>query len=212
MARSLLMVLSAFPLSLFLLGSPLLSSFLLSATALADIPDEGASPETVEEHHLLTSVQTTPDGVIAYGERGGRHCTAPDWRVGDRVVLGRHDRVRGRTNWARAMDHYVGMEARIENFGGQDRSGCQTVRVDIDGGRYAWRARSLQAARNDQNQQGEFEEELEQEEQESASEDEHIREETRQTQRGTVRTFSRRHRSSAQRSLYRYRRVRFQRW
>jgi len=74
---------------------------------------------------------------------------APDtpdgFRVGDRVILGRHDPVNGYDNWAPPMNQYVGRTAVITQIAVQDSSGCTTVRVDVDRGRWLWRTRNLRA-------------------------------------------------------------------
>jgi hypothetical protein len=67
-------------------------------------------------------------------------------QVGDRVVLGRHEVVEGERNWHRNMAQYAGQEATIMAIGGLDSSGCCLVRVDLDGGRFAWRSRDLRPA------------------------------------------------------------------
>jgi hypothetical protein len=69
--------------------------------------------------------------------------------VGDEVVLGKHREIGGEANWADEMDEYVGMRARITELVGAEGDGaeCFTVRVDVDGGDWAWRAESLTPAR-----------------------------------------------------------------
>jgi hypothetical protein len=67
------------------------------------------------------------------------------FRVGDRVILGRHDVVNGCDNWASPMELYVGRTAVITQIAVQDSAGCGTVRVDLDRGRWLWRIRNLQA-------------------------------------------------------------------
>ena len=66
------------------------------------------------------------------------------FRVGDRVILGRHDVVNGSDNWAQQMDRYVGRTAIIMQIGAPDSAGCGVVRVDLDRGRWMWRTRNLQ--------------------------------------------------------------------
>jgi hypothetical protein len=69
--------------------------------------------------------------------------------VGDAVILGKHRDVGGETNWADDMDEYVGMRAKITELVGTEGDGadCFTVRVDVDGGEWVWRAESLKPAR-----------------------------------------------------------------
>jgi hypothetical protein len=64
-------------------------------------------------------------------------------QVGDAVILGRHATVNGDDNWNPEMDKYVGKRARIVAFVGQDPSGCDTVRVNLDRGRFVWRVQNL---------------------------------------------------------------------
>lgn len=63
--------------------------------------------------------------------------------AGDLVRLGRHTSVNGDDNWDSAMDKYVGDETRIIAFVGQDASGSEGVRVDVDGGQFFWRVINL---------------------------------------------------------------------
>lgn len=65
------------------------------------------------------------------------------FRVGDLVILGRHNQVRGNDNWASEMDRYVGRQARIKAFVGRDLSGCEVIHVDIDRGQFGWRVDNL---------------------------------------------------------------------
>ncbi|MBP8128806.1 MAG: proteasome accessory factor PafA2 family protein [Candidatus Hydrogenedentes bacterium] len=79
---------------------------------------------------------------------------APDetlgrFHIGDRVVLGRHEPVGGSENWNSDMEQYVGRTATVLRIVGLDSSGCEVVRVDIDQGRYVWRARNLTHAHED---------------------------------------------------------------
>jgi hypothetical protein len=59
------------------------------------------------------------------------------------IVLGRHSPWSGDTNWAYEMERFVGMRARVTQFGGLDSSGCPGVRVDVDGGQWFWRIRDV---------------------------------------------------------------------
>jgi hypothetical protein len=63
--------------------------------------------------------------------------------VGDLVRLGRHTTINGDDNWDSAMDEYVGTEARITAFIGQDTSGSEVVRINVDEGQFAWRVINL---------------------------------------------------------------------
>lgn len=67
------------------------------------------------------------------------------FKVGDEVILGRHRALGGDDNWAGEMDAYVGMRAKIVELvaGSGDAVGCLLVRVDVDGGEWAWRAENL---------------------------------------------------------------------
>jgi hypothetical protein len=65
---------------------------------------------------------------------------------GDHVTVGRHVAVAGDDNWASSMDKYVGKTARVVRIRGRDAQGCWLVALDVDGGRYAWRTRSLRRA------------------------------------------------------------------
>jgi hypothetical protein len=62
---------------------------------------------------------------------------------GARVVLWRHRRFDGDSNWAEGMSAHVGAEARITELAGVDASGCPVVMVDVDGGEFVWRVRDL---------------------------------------------------------------------
>ena len=78
-----------------------------------------------------------------------REPATPDgFRVGQRVVLGRHDMVNGSDNWHPRMDEYVGREATIINVIGNDPSGCHLVWVDVDHGQWAWRTQNLRPVQN----------------------------------------------------------------
>ncbi len=69
--------------------------------------------------------------------------------VGDKVILGRHRLIEGSGNWAAAMENFVGKTATITSLLGSDgdRAGCFLVRVDVDGGKWAWRVENLTPAR-----------------------------------------------------------------
>ncbi len=73
------------------------------------------------------------------------------FKVGDRVILGRHRPVQGDSNWAPDMGSYVGKVATInrlvdgtEEFNGVE--GVYLVRVDEDEEQYVWRTRDLRPA------------------------------------------------------------------
>ena len=70
-------------------------------------------------------------------------------RIGDRVVLGRHEAIDGSTNWSDSMDQYVGCLARITELHGMDTSGSYIVGVDLryaDGEQnWVWRTRNMVA-------------------------------------------------------------------
>ncbi|MBL8966961.1 MAG: SH3 domain-containing protein [Spirochaetaceae bacterium] len=70
------------------------------------------------------------------------------FKVGDEVILGRHRALNGDENWTEEMDAYVGMRAKIIELvaGSGDAVGCVLVRVDVDGGDWAWRAENLKPA------------------------------------------------------------------
>jgi proteasome accessory factor A len=78
--------------------------------------------------------------------RNRRTVTSDGFRLGDRVVLGRHDSVNGSDNWNSPMDAFVGRTAVIVEIGDTDQSGCQVVRVDVDRARWSWRTGNLQRA------------------------------------------------------------------
>lgn len=63
--------------------------------------------------------------------------------VGTVVWLGEHRAVDGDTNWADEMDAHVGRRTTVRELGAADNEGCPTVRVNLDGGSYAWRVRDL---------------------------------------------------------------------
>ncbi len=63
--------------------------------------------------------------------------------VGDVVVPQRHRFVGGDPNWDPRMARYLGRVARVTRLSGVDERGCPGVRVDVDGGRWFWRARDL---------------------------------------------------------------------
>jgi hypothetical protein len=64
-------------------------------------------------------------------------------RVGDLVILGRHQVVNGGDNWNPDMDAYVGRQARVTAFVGPDPYGCDSVRVDLDRGVFVWRLANI---------------------------------------------------------------------
>ncbi len=64
-------------------------------------------------------------------------------KVGDIVYLHRHEAVKGHRNWSPKMDEYVGKRATITRLLRKDSSGSYVVRVDVDGGQFAWRTRVL---------------------------------------------------------------------
>ena len=81
----------------------------------------------------------------------GSHCGQTEenayyegFEVGSVVILGRHQSVDGDINWADDMDAYVGDIATVIELAGVDDAGCPVVRVDIDGGEFVWRVRSLE--------------------------------------------------------------------
>jgi hypothetical protein len=76
---------------------------------------------------------------------------------GARVLLGRHTPFSGvagshrravdeSTDWAEAMEAFVGREARVTYRVGSDGADCAIVRVDADGGQWNWRVRDLRPA------------------------------------------------------------------
>jgi len=82
--------------------------------------------------------------VASVGESGSY-----GFSVGDEVILGRHREIGGESNWAGEMDEFVGMRAKITELVGKggDGADCFTVRVDVDGGEWCWRAENLIPAR-----------------------------------------------------------------
>ena len=83
-------------------------------------------------------------------DRCGQSPEAIDYlglQIGAPVRIGRHRSWYGDDNWATQMDAYVGREARIMDGAGIDAAGCPVVRVDIDQGTFAWRARDLTPTR-----------------------------------------------------------------
>lgn len=68
---------------------------------------------------------------------------------GSRITLGRHSEWRGEDNWSAPMDPYVGANAEVTELAGLDDSGCTVVRVDLDGGSFAWRIRDMQLSTGD---------------------------------------------------------------
>lgn len=68
-------------------------------------------------------------------------------RVGDEVKLGRHRVYNGHRNWSEPMERYVGRNGRIISLAGQDGAGAWLVRVDVDGGEWAWRTRDASLSR-----------------------------------------------------------------
>lgn len=59
------------------------------------------------------------------------------------VVLRRHRAVEGDRNWNVDMERFVGKTTRVTQLAGVDPAGCALVRVEVDTGRFAWRARDL---------------------------------------------------------------------
>lgn len=86
-----------------------------------------------------------------YGGVLPRHCgmsagyeTYGPLTVGAIVVLGAHTPWAGDANWTPEMSPFVGRSARITQLAGIDSAGCPTIRVDVDGGQWAWRIRDAQ--------------------------------------------------------------------
>jgi hypothetical protein len=67
-------------------------------------------------------------------------------KLGDMVRVGRHTPVDGMTNWLEDMDVFVGRNATITDFVGQDDTGSWLVKLDIDQGDWVWRTRNLTLA------------------------------------------------------------------
>ena len=63
--------------------------------------------------------------------------------VGAVVVPQRHRYVGGDPNWDARQGRFIGRIARVVRRSGVDASGCPGVRLDVDGGRFFWRARDL---------------------------------------------------------------------
>jgi hypothetical protein len=63
--------------------------------------------------------------------------------IGSWVVLGVHSPWNGDTNWAPEMMRWVGQRAMVTQLGGVDAVGCPVVRVNADGGQFAWRIRDM---------------------------------------------------------------------
>lgn len=63
--------------------------------------------------------------------------------VGAVVVPQRHRYVGGDPNWDPRQARFLGRIARVVRRSGVDASGCPGVRLDVDGGRFFWRARDL---------------------------------------------------------------------
>ena len=49
----------------------------------------------------------------------------------------------GEDNWKAAMDQFVAKQVRITSFKGQDASGCDVVRAEMDRNRFMWRVVNL---------------------------------------------------------------------
>lgn len=64
-------------------------------------------------------------------------------RVGAIVVPQRHRYVGNDANWDPRQGRFLGRVARVTRLSGVDASGCPGVRLDVDGGRFFWRARDL---------------------------------------------------------------------
>jgi len=62
---------------------------------------------------------------------------------GARVVLWRHRRFDGESNWVEDMSEHVGEEAQVTRLAGVDNTGCPVVNVDSDTGEWVWRVRDL---------------------------------------------------------------------
>jgi hypothetical protein len=96
----------------------------------------------------------------ACGQRAG----AIDYglTIGAVIVPQRHRYVGGDPNWDVRMGRFLGREARVTRLSGVDEQGCPGVRIDVDGGRYFWRVRDIDAgshraiARSDRGCGGEY--------------------------------------------------------
>lgn len=86
---------------------------------------------------------------VAHGQSPGRCARAPErpdygtLQVGSIVVPQRHRFVASDPNWDPRMGRFLGRVARITQLSGVDVRGCPGVRLDVDGGRFFWRARDL---------------------------------------------------------------------
>lgn len=78
-----------------------------------------------------------------------RFCTYDDWRGkfqdGVRVILPNHkqEAIRGHTGWKNGMRNFLGRKTWITEFAGIDESGCITVHVVADDGRFPWRIHDM---------------------------------------------------------------------
>jgi hypothetical protein len=69
--------------------------------------------------------------------------TAGGLKPGARVILHRHRAVNGERNWVAEMGNFVGMTTNVTSIAGLDPTGCSTIRVGADGGRFHWRVRDV---------------------------------------------------------------------
>lgn len=96
---------------------------------------------------VLTALVALPSAARAQecGQTAGR-VDYGSIRVGAEVVAQRHRFVGGDPNWDPRMGRFLGRAARVTRLSGLDAQGCPGVRLDVDGGRFFWRARDLGGA------------------------------------------------------------------
>jgi hypothetical protein len=70
---------------------------------------------------------------------------AKRFKIGDKVILGRHDKDSGMDAWVPMMDQYVGKETTITRDAGE-RGGFVCWYVAIDGGYCFWREVNMSPA------------------------------------------------------------------
>jgi len=68
--------------------------------------------------------------------------------VGSRVIIHKHRAVNGNANWVQSMEQFVGTEAVVKEFTGDDSQGCRMARLTRNGSpiNYVFRVRDLELA------------------------------------------------------------------
>jgi hypothetical protein len=88
-------------------------------------------------------MQVAPAGSGAVGLWFDRERTHDSFKIGDCVILGKHEMVNGDSNWVSPMADFVGRSTRITSLRARDVSGSWIARVEADHEKWSWRTRNM---------------------------------------------------------------------